>query len=114
MSLLKIGISESGQPLSLELWLEGVNVDDFAFDSEGNLCGATHIYNSDISIQSGGDITTITQLEDGVTGNTAVALGQTQDTLETLYVVTNGGMFLPPSTGVIPAEGVALDLSSQP
>ena len=114
MSLLKIGISESSQPLSPELWLEGVNVDDFALDSEGNLYGATHIYNSVIRITPEGDITTIAQLEDGVTGSTAVALGQTQNTLKTLYVVTNGGMFLPPPTGVIPAEVVALALDSSP
>ncbi|NJN86989.1 MAG: gluconolactonase [Leptolyngbyaceae cyanobacterium SL_7_1] len=83
---------------------------DFAFDAAGNLYGATHIYNSVIRIAPTGDITTIAQAEQGMTGSTAIAFGQQPSDRTGIYVVTNGGMFLPPATGVVPAAVVWLEV----
>lgn len=110
MLLLQIPIDAAGNPGEPETWLEQVNIDDFAFDAEGNLYGATHIYNSLVRISPTGQVTTLAEAEQGMIGSTAVAFGQTAADRTSLYVVTNGGMFLPPPTGVEPAEVVRLDI----
>lgn len=110
MQLLKIPLSDQGTPAEPEIFLENVNIDDFAFDADGNLYGATHIYNSVVQITPDGAITTIAQAEQGVTGSTAIAFGKTDRDRSSLYVVTNGGMFLPPPTGVVEAEVVRLEV----
>jgi hypothetical protein len=46
----------------------------------------------------------------GVVGSTAVAFGRHANDAHCLYCVTNGGMFLPPSGGVMPAHVVRLDV----
>jgi hypothetical protein len=110
MLMLQIPIDaqgEAGEPSTLA---EHVNIDDFAFDTEGNLYGATHIYNSVIRLAPNGQITTIAQAAQGMTGSTAVAFGHTNGDRTALYVVTNGGMFLPPPTGVEPAYVVQLQI----
>ncbi|MFH7243241.1 MAG: SMP-30/gluconolactonase/LRE family protein [Spirulina sp.] len=103
MLLLQIPLDESLKPQEPEIVIEGTNIDDFAFDSHGNLYGATHVYNSVIRIDRDHHTTIIAQAEQGVTGCTAVAFHGTD-----LYVVNNGGMFLPPKTGVEPAQVVRL------
>ncbi|MBD1843051.1 gluconolactonase [Cyanobacteria bacterium FACHB-63] len=103
MLLLQIPLNESLKPQEPEIFVEGTNVDDFAFDIHGNLYGATHVYNSVIRIDRDRRTTIIAQAEQGVTGCTAVAFHGTD-----LYVVTNGGMFLPPTTGLEPAQVVRL------
>jgi len=108
--LLKIGLADTGEAQTPEVFLEQVNIDDFAFDAAGNLYGATHIFNSVVRITPNGELTTIAGAEQGVTGSTAVAFGQTESDRTGLYVVTNGGMFLPPTTGVVPAEVVRLEV----
>lgn len=111
MLMLQIPIDAAGNPGEPQIMVEQVNIDDFAFDTEGNLYGATHIYNSVVRISPTGEITTLAQAEQGMTGSTAVAFGQTADDYTALYVVTNGGMFLPPPTGVEPAEVVRLEVN---
>lgn len=111
MLLLQIPLDESLKPQEPEIFVEGTNVDDFAFDIHGNLYGATHVFNSVIRIDrdcgaqpsANRHTTIIAQAEQGVTGCTAVAFHGTD-----LYVVNNGGMFLPPETGVEPAQVVRL------
>jgi hypothetical protein len=103
MLLLQIPLDESLKPQEPEIFIEGTNIDDFAFDIHGNLYGATHVYNSVIRIDRDRRTTIIAQAEQGVTGCTAVAFHATD-----LYVVNNGGMFLPPATGVEPAQVVRL------
>ncbi|NEP19658.1 MAG: gluconolactonase [Leptolyngbya sp. SIO4C1] len=109
MRLLKIPINALGEAEAPEIWLEQVNIDDFDFDAAGNLYGATHIYNSVVAIAPDGRLTTIATAEAGVTGSTAVALSPEE---AALYVVTNGGMFLPPPEGVLPAQIVRLNLDT--
>lgn len=103
MLLLQIPLDENLKPQTPEVFVEGTNIDDFAFDVDGNLYGATHIYNSVIRIDRDRHTTILAQADQGVTGCTAVAFHGTD-----LYVVNNGGMFLPPATGVEPAQVVRL------
>jgi sugar lactone lactonase YvrE len=109
MLLLKIPLDAAEQPGEPSIFVEHTNIDDFAFDAAGNLYGATHIYNSVVKITPQGNTTIIAQAEQGVTGSTAVAFGQGEGDRTALYVVTNGGMFLPPASGVIPANVVRLE-----
>ncbi|MEH2128266.1 SMP-30/gluconolactonase/LRE family protein [Nostoc sp.] len=110
MLLLRIPIDTAVRPGEPETFVEQTNIDDFAFDVEGNLYGATHIYNSVVRIASDRSTTVIAQAEQGVIGSTAVAFGQTESDRTAIYVVTNGGMFLPPPTGVVPANVVRLEV----
>jgi sugar lactone lactonase YvrE len=86
------------------------NIDDFALDVEGNLYAATHIYNSVLRITPTGETTVIAQTEQGVVGSTAVAFGRGATGQTSIYVVINGGMFLPLPGGVVPANVVRLDV----
>lgn len=110
MLLLKIPITTANTAGEPEIFVEQTNIDDFAFDVEGNLYGTTHIYNSVVRIAPNGNTTIIAQAEEGVVGSTAVAFGQTQSDKTAIYVVMNGGMFLPPPTGVVPSNVVRLEV----
>jgi sugar lactone lactonase YvrE len=110
MLLLRIPVDSTDKPGEPEIFVEQTNIDDFAFDVEGNLYGATHIYNSVVRIAPDRSTTIIAQAESGVIGSTAVAFGQTESDRTAIYVVTNGGMFLPPPTGVVPANVVRLEV----
>jgi sugar lactone lactonase YvrE len=108
MLLLRVPIGTAHQPGEPEIFVKQTNIDDFAFDLEGNLYGATHIYNSVVRITPDGNTTIIAE---DVTGSTAVAFGQRESDRTAIYVVTNGGMFLPPSTGVVPATVVRFEVT---
>ena len=110
MLLLRIPIDMTNEPGEPEIFVKQTNIDDFAFDVEGNLYGATHIYNSVVKITPDGNTTIIAQAEQGVVGSTAVAFGQTESDSTAIYVVMNGGMFLPLPTGVLPANIVRLEV----
>ncbi|MBW4614051.1 MAG: gluconolactonase [Desmonostoc vinosum HA7617-LM4] len=110
MLLLRIPIDVTNEPGEPEIFVEQTNIDDFAFDLKGNLYGATHIYNSVVKISPDGSTTIIAQAEQGLIGTTAVAFGRTEDDYTAIYVVTNGGMFLPPPTGVVNANIVRLEV----
>lgn len=108
--LLRIPVSQNDKPGRPEIFVQGAAIDDFAFDVEGNLYGATHLTNNVVRITPDGSITTIAQAEQGVTGCTAVAFGRTQGDRTGIYVVGDGGMAAPPPTGVVPAEVVRLEV----
>lgn len=103
--LLKTG--QAGQP---RLFASGINGDDFAFDAKGNLLVTTHIYNNVVRVSSTGQMTIIADGTSGVTGDTSLAFGRTARDRTSVYVVTNGGMSLPPPGGVQPAKVVRLSL----
>ncbi len=111
--ILKIAVDASGNPGELEVWVTNNNIDDFAFDVEGNLYGATHVFNSVVKISPEGKTTTIATAEQGVTGSTAIAFGRTDKDNTCIYIVGNGGMFLPPPTGIVPAEVVCLEVGKK-
>jgi sugar lactone lactonase YvrE len=110
MQIIKIPIQDDHQPGEPEVFKQPVNLDDFAFDQEGNLYGTTHIYNSVVKITPAGTITTIATAEQGMTGSTALAFGQGTGNDTSIYVVTNGGMSLPPDSGVESAKVVRLEV----
>lgn len=105
MLLLRVPLDDTLKPQKPEVFVEETNIDDFAFDRHGNLYAATHIYNSVIRIDPDRRTTIIAQAEQGVTGCTAVAFHGTG-----LYVVNNGGMYLPPASGIEPAQVVRLEV----
>jgi len=93
-----------------EIFLTNINLDDFAFDIQGNLYGTTHVYNSVVRISPSGEVTAIATAEQGVAGGTAVAFGCTSQDRRAIYVTTNGGMSLPLPGGVLPAKVVRLEV----
>lgn len=110
MQLVKIPLQPDGQPGEPAVFVRPVNLDDFAFDQDGTLYGTTHIYNSVVKIAPSGDRTVIAGAEQGMTGSTALAFGQTAADRTNLYVVTNGGMSFPPATGIESAKVVRLEV----
>lgn len=50
MLLLRIPVDTADKPGEPEIFVEQTNIDDFAFDTEGNLYAATHIYDSVVRI----------------------------------------------------------------
>jgi hypothetical protein len=114
--LVRIPILNAGIAGEPEIFLTGLNLDDFAFDQMGNLYGTTHVFNSVVKIDrdSQGDeyrrtVTTIAQLEQGMAGTTALAFGTGSDRTG-IYVTTNGGMSYPPATGIEAAKVVRLEV----
>jgi putative intracellular protease/amidase len=108
--LIRIPIEENGTPKTPEVFLTNVNLDDFAFDTHGNLYGTTHVYNSVIRISPEKQITTIAKAEQSMAGSTALAFGRGESDRTNLYVTTNGGMSLPLPTGVEPAKVIQLNV----
>ena len=109
-TVLRIPIQADGSAGEPEIFLENMVIDDFAFSADGDFYGTTHIFNTVVYAGQDGTRTIIAGPEEGVTGSTAVAFGVTPDDNETLYVVGDGGVFLPPAGGLVPAELVALDV----
>ncbi|OCR00308.1 gluconolactonase [Oscillatoriales cyanobacterium USR001] len=108
--IIKIPIEANNQPGEPLVFVKNANIDDFAFDIQGNLYGTTHVFNSVVKIDSNGDITTIAQAEEGMVGTTAVAFGKAAGDRTSLYVTTNGGMSFPPPTGLESGKVVRLDV----
>lgn len=109
--LVRIPLAEDNTPETPEVFLTNINLDDFAFDARGNLYGTTHVYNSVIQISPEKQITILAKAEEGMTGSTALAFGRTEGDHTSIYIITNGGMSLPPSTGIEPAKVVRLEVS---
>jgi len=110
-TLLKIPLQADGEPGAIEVFVQPAVIDDFAIDPAGNLYGTTHVFNSVVQITPDGSMTTIAQAEQGMTGSTALAFGTGSD-CASVYVVTNGGMTLPPPEGVQSAEVVRLEIAN--
>jgi hypothetical protein len=111
MQLVKIPVQADGSPGEPEQWGPTVNLDDFAFDSAGNLYGTTHVYNSIVKIAPDGSMVTIAEAEQGMTGSTALAFGKGESGDRTaIYVVTNGGLSFPPPTGLESAKVMRLEV----
>ena len=102
--------SAAGEPTVIA---SNVNLDDFAFDESGNLYGTTHVYNSVVKIAPDQQITILATAAEGMTGSTALAFGRSTTDSTSLYVTTNGGMSLPPATGVEPGRIVRLDVGAK-
>jgi hypothetical protein len=102
--LLTVDVLPDGSPGPLKVIRERVNIDDFVVQDSGNVINATHVYNSLIAVSPGGELQVLAGIEQGMTGSTSVALGRSKADAGYAYVTTNGGMFLPPPSGVGPAK----------
>ncbi|MBC7807012.1 MAG: SMP-30/gluconolactonase/LRE family protein [Akkermansiaceae bacterium] len=107
----RIPISPDGKAGTPKLFMEKINGDDFALDGAGNLYVTTHFYNSVVRITPNKKVTIIAGAEQGMTGSTSLAFGKGNADRNALFVVTNGGMSLPPKGGVQPAKVVRLDIA---
>ncbi|MDX2181539.1 MAG: DJ-1/PfpI family protein [Bryobacteraceae bacterium] len=108
--LVRIPLNSDFSAGPLEVWMTGINLDDFAFDAQGNLYGTTHIYNSLVRIDPQRRITLLAGASEGLSGSTAVAFGRAPADRNSLYVTTNGGMSLPPEGGVQPGRVVRVEV----
>jgi sugar lactone lactonase YvrE len=110
--LLTVDVLPDGSAGPLKVVRERVNIDDFVVQDNGDVIAATHVYNSLISVSPGGEIHVLAGVEQGMTGSTAVALGRSKSDAGYAYVTTNGGMFLPPPSGVGPSKLVRVRLTT--
>ena len=108
-TLLKVTV-QKGEAKSITVVMDQIGLDDFDFDHQGTLYGATHVYNSLVSVAQNGKVTVIAGLEEGMAGSTAVAT-RVNGKKTSVFVATNGGMSLPPAGGVQTAKVVKLDVS---
>ena len=106
-TLIKIPLKKL-KPGLPSVFLDKVNIDDFAFDNSGNIYAATNVYNNVIKITPEKEITVVADLSSGAAGSTAVVF--TKDSLgkDIMFVSTSGGMGIPPPTGV--EEGKIIEL----
>lgn len=88
--ILRIPITLDGSAGEPAVWARDLVVDDFAFDVDGNLYGATHPLSTIVRVRSDGSRATIATAAQGVVGATAVAFGTQPDDDHSLYVVGNG------------------------
>lgn len=109
-TLLRIPILADGAAGEPGVFAENINGDDFALDEDGNLYVTTHVYNSVVRVDAVGDVTVIAEADEGVTGSTALAFRPDAQNARAVFVVTNGGMSLPPPGGVQPAKVVRLEV----
>jgi sugar lactone lactonase YvrE len=93
--------------------MQGIGLDDFAFDDSGVLYGATHVYNSLVRVTPQGAVTVMAGLAQGMAGSTAVAASKPPGTAAALFVVTNGGLSLPPEGGVQTAKVLRIDIAAK-
>lgn len=105
--ILRIPILAGNKAGKPEIWLEKINGDDFAFDSNGNLFVTTHVYNNVLKITPSGKTTIIAE-NGNVVGDTSLAFGRGKNK-NAIYVVTNGGLSNPPKEGVQTAKIVRIE-----
>ena len=89
-TILRVPILPDGSAGTPEVYASSVEVDDFAFGSDGSIFASTQV-GEIIHIGPDGARTT---LPTGTLGDAAVAFGRTADDLQDIYIVNNGGAFL--------------------
>ncbi|BAC91750.1 DJ-1/PfpI family protein [Gloeobacter violaceus] len=108
--LLRVPLGVDYSPGELEVFMTNLNLDDFAFDIEGNIFGTTHVYSSVVRISPDRRVSVVAEAEQGLTGSTAVAFGRTVEDHRSLYVTTNGGVSFLSADAVQPGRIVRLDV----
>ena len=106
LSIPLIG-NEPGEP---DVFLDDLNLDDFAIDGTGTIYATTHIYNSVIEITAGKQVVIIAEADQGLAGSTSAMLGRTGKDDHCLYVTTNGGLSLPLPHGLEDGKVVKIQL----
>jgi sugar lactone lactonase YvrE len=111
--IVKIPLLAGGQPGTPQVFARGVFGDDFVIDAKGNLLIAAHPYNRVVRVTPAGKTTVIAEKEAGVTGSTSLAFGRGKTDRQAVYVVTNGGVLIPPAEGPQPAKVVRLEVGAR-
>lgn len=88
--VLRVPILPDGSAGTPQVYASSLQVDDFAFGSDGSIFAATQTGNL---IRLRPDGTRIT-IPTGTLGDAALAFGRTAADLQDIYVVNNGGAFL--------------------
>ncbi len=92
--------TREGLPGPLSAFLPAVhfhNIDDFAFDQQGNFYFATVVDQTVERVSPQGEVTVLLRRGDGLDMPTAVAFGATAATRSTLFVIS-GSFYSPPGT----------------
>lgn len=110
--ILRIPVLLNGRAGKPHVFSERINGDDFAIDSAGNLYVTTHVYNNVVRVSPSGKTTIIAESGAGMTGSTALAFGRGKRDRRAIFVVTNGGMSLPPKGGIQSAKVVRLEVGA--
>jgi hypothetical protein len=100
----------AGRPGKPAIFLDDVNFDDFAISANGTIYATTHIFNSVVEIKPGKQLSVIAGVEHGLAGSTAALLGRFEKDRRILYVTTNGGLSLPPTSGLEDGKIVKIKL----
>lgn len=108
MLLAKVSIENDGTAGISKIHKENVFVDDFTFDSLGNIYGATHTFDSVIRISTEGVVSIIAQADQGVIGSTCLTWKSGAE--DTLLVSSNGGMLNEDQSSVVSAKIVDLQI----
>lgn len=82
----------AGQP---RVHADGVAIDDFAFDVEGNLYGTTDPFNTVVRVSPEGDVDVLLDADDGLDGPTSVAFG-VKNKKKTLFIANASFPFFNP------------------
>ena len=107
--LLSIPLADN-KPGEPDVFLDDLNLDDFAIDARGTIYATTHIYNSVIEITADKQVSIIAEGDQGLAGSTAAMLGKTGKDNHSLYVTTNGGLSLPLPHGLEDGKIIKIDL----
>jgi hypothetical protein len=109
--LIKIPLNggKAGIPVVLQ---KDIGLDDFDFDKQGVLYGSTHVYNNVVRVEPSGQVSILAGVEQGMAGSTAVAVQPGKGALA-VYVVTNGGITIPPPGGVQPGKVLRIDVPTK-
>jgi len=98
---------------TLKVVREKIVADDFDFDEAGNAYITTHPMNVVMRLSPNDTISVIATGEQGVNGNTACRFGRRPGDENSLYVVTDGGIFNPTSGGVKEARVIRLEIDTK-
>ncbi len=90
-TILRTRLDQFGEPGLLEIFVENIQIDDFAFSRNGNIFATTHD-RSIHRIDPTGNVETILDNDD-ILGNTALAFGRRGGDADHVYIVGDGGLW---------------------
>ena len=94
-TIVRVRVRPDGRASELELAVEEVRADDFAFSDAETMYITTHVAQSVMRLEADGTRTTVAGPDEGAVGSTACAFGRAPEDRHALYVTTNGGLSLP-------------------
>jgi sugar lactone lactonase YvrE len=91
--LVRIEIRADGSAGEVRDVAQGLAIDDFAVRTDGTVFATTHVANSVVRLDPGGEATDVLGPADGALGPSAADFGRTPGDEAFLYVVTDGNLF---------------------